>query len=208
MKAKRTLNGYNKIAIIYDWLANVVFGKSLRDSQRWYLSKIRSEDHVLVIGGGSGAILPDIFRAQPNVSVCYVDASSEMIRLAKEKISSAEQVTFIHGTTEDIPSTSFDVIITNFFLDQFTEEELVPLINSPLKSLRSGGIWIATDFVETGRKSHQLLLKLMYVFFGFCTGISANKLPRWRCHLFEAGLVLHEAKHFSKGFVTSAVYFK
>ncbi len=57
---KSTMNGFNRIAGVYDFLAKLVFGKHIRRSQEHFLKMVIQQNKVLVLGGGSGWILESI----------------------------------------------------------------------------------------------------------------------------------------------------
>ncbi len=88
---------------------------------------ITQQDRLLILGGGSGWILESINALSFDGEVWYIEASSEMIRLASKRQLDFK-VHFIHGTEENIPQeVVFDAVITNFYLDLFPDERL-PLV--------------------------------------------------------------------------------
>jgi tRNA (cmo5U34)-methyltransferase len=203
------LNQFNSIARAYDALASVIFGQTLHTAQRVHLNKIPQLANVLILGGGSGAILLDLFRIQPTCRVFYVEASSVMIALARKRIECLEDfsVNFIHGTENDIPDKLLcDVVVTGFFMDMFSAERSEEIIHHVKKNLVKGGIWISTDFTNTSHRRHRMLLRLMYWFFRTVCKIEANKLPPWEEQL-KKGIGKEElSESFLSGFIKSAVY--
>jgi tRNA (cmo5U34)-methyltransferase len=123
------IDRFNLVAGYYDWLVRLVFGKSMREAQAYFLKDVPPGCNVLILGGGTGWILRALLDKQPDCKVWYIEASSEMIKRTKQKIESDQRrVTFIHGTEDSIPDAGFDFVVTNFFLDLFPSAPLRKVI--------------------------------------------------------------------------------
>ena len=202
------LNRFNWIARSYDNLVRVVFGDVLHRAQMHFVNEINEADKVLIIGGGSGKFLHNLLKMKSGIDVVYVEASSEMIALARQQVADVGRVCFIHGTEDDIPSQPFDVVITNFFLDLFTEDQIYPVIKKISRNLRVNGKWLMTDFENTKEVSHRVVLSLMYQFFRITGSIDAKRLAKWRPVFVIEKLRLEEQEFFRNGFVTTSVFVK
>lgn len=204
-----TLNGFNRIAGSYDLLARFVFGKALHQAQLNFLDHIRINDRVLILGGGTGALLLDLVRINSGCSIWYVEASSSMIAKAREKMREFPQtnIYFIHGTQDHIPAMQFDVVITNFFLDLFSEKTLTDVTLKVNGVLKSGGRWLVSDFVCRARW-HKAMLKVMYFFFRLTCGIEGQDLPLWEKCLQTLGMSELQCSFYYYGFIKSAVFEK
>jgi tRNA (cmo5U34)-methyltransferase len=203
-----SLDKFNWIAGNYDRLVNVVFGKTLLHAQLRFVAELGEKDKVLILGGGTGNFLKELQVRRPSLVITYVEASSEMIKLAKRSIGDISNVFFIHGTQEQIPDQTFDAIITNFFLDLFPENEIEPLVKSISKHLAPNGKWFVTDFENTQKFSDKLLLRVMYRFFRITESIKATSLPEWRSSFKNQGLVLKQEEYFRNSFVCASVFSK
>ncbi len=201
------LNGFDKIAFIYDFLERLIFGKSIIESQKYFLNKIPDQSSVLILGGGSGWLLAELLKIKPNCEVFYIEASSKMIALSKKKIHDKQLVHFIHGSEEDIPaSVQFDVVITNFYFDMFTDCSLVGVLNKIRSSLRIESLWIATDFVNGKKWWQEMMLTTMYWFFRTTCNIESQQLPEWNKIVGKTGVVKIGSKFFYKDFIEIALY--
>jgi tRNA (cmo5U34)-methyltransferase len=201
------LNGFDRIAFVYDFLAKLIFGKSIKESQKHFLNKIEDVSKVLILGGGTGWLLTELLKAKPNCKVCYIDASEKMISLSKNKIKPKQLVHFIHGTEQDIPlSTKYDVVLTNFYLDLFTDQQLEGIMVKIRSSLETGANWIVTDFVNNGKWWQKTMLKIMYWFFRITCNIEPKKLPEWNRPIEKSGMKEIESKTFYHGFIETALY--
>ena len=201
------LNGFDRIAFIYDFLAKLVFGKSIIDSQKFFLSNISDNSKVLILGGGSGWLLSEFLKQKPNCEVWYIEASEKMISLSKGKIENIRNVHFIHGTEQDIQlSIKYDVLITNFYLDLFTNHQLLNIITKIRSVMKAEAQWIVTDFVNNKRWWQSIMLKVMYWFFRITCSIESRQLPEWNRLVEKAGVKEVSSKVFYGGFIKTALY--
>jgi len=201
------LNRFDRIAFMYDFLAKLVFGRSIVDSQKYFLNRIEDGSSVLILGGGTGWLLADLLKVKPNCEVWYIEASARMIGLAKAKTDTKYQVHFIHGTEQDIPTiVKFNVVITNFYFDMFTDNSLTQTIDQIRTSLKPRALWIVTDFVDNNRWWQKLLLRIMYAFLRITCSLENQRLPDWNRLVCENGLVKIDSRSFYKDFIETTVY--
>lgn len=205
-----SLNHFNWIAPHYDAVSRLVFGRAIFNSQAWALNSIPGGSAVLVLGGGSGAILPLLNRMSPACRIWYVEASSEMLARARATVGdrAKDNITFIHGTEAAIPDRQFDAIITNFLLDLYPDAEVQVICDILSPKLKTGGLWLASDFVDGGKWWHGVMLWLMYRFFILTCHIKASRLPGWERRILSAGMTEITSRMFYRGFIKSAVYSK
>lgn len=205
------LNRFNWLARHYDQLATMVFGKSLHQAQITYIEQIPHDANVLILGGGTGKILKELLRINSAGRIWYIEASSTMIELAKRNTSelNRQQILFIHGKEDSIPlEIKFDIVITDFFLDLFSQHSLDALIEKVNYSLAPGALWLACDFIDYGKWWQKGALRMMYLFFRFCCGIESNKLPPWEFQLRQSGLQLIRSRFFVSHFVKTTMFKK
>jgi hypothetical protein len=201
------LNGFDAIAKIYDRLARIVFGKSIRDAQLYFIHQIPDNSNILILGGGTGWILKAILEVKPASRIWYVEASSKMISLSREYTKGNNNIYFIHGTENDIPTNeNYDVVITNFYFDLFTDEKLPDVINKILPTLKNECKWIVTDFVDEGKWWQRTMLKLMYCFFAITANIESKQLPDWGGIFENCGLHQMDSKRFYSGFIKTSIF--
>ena len=206
--------GFNAVAPFYDRLAKLVFGDQLEKAQLATLPFIPENASVLVVGGGSGWILMQLLQQNHCREIVYLDASEKMLRLTEKKLQQvkpAQTKTELRlGTEKDLkPGETFDVIITNFLLDLFTEPRLQSLLTKLGKTLRPGGFWLVSDFrfIEVKQAWWQkALLKSMYLFFKLTCRINAGQLPDWNKALHQHGLIKIKSELFYNQMIEAAVY--
>jgi tRNA (cmo5U34)-methyltransferase len=208
---------FDKVAPFYDGLSRLVFGNALRRAQGAHLKVIPEEAHVLLIGGGSGWLLEQLLLQKPNNKVTYLEASTKMFQLARQRLArnpgiAQAAVTFRVGTEGDLlPGETFDVIITPFLLDLFPDERLQHLMNRLYLALVPGGLWLFSDFwlvQSPAPRWQQLLLKSMYAFFGLLSKVQATTLPDFQQHFARLAVHEEQSQQFYKGMVQAKVYRK
>jgi tRNA (cmo5U34)-methyltransferase len=200
-------NDFDPIAPWYDLLVKIVFGKSMKHAQEFFLARFPQQGCVLVLGGGTGWIVNSLLKLRPHIHVTYIEASAKMIGIAKQKLNENEnRVTFIHGTERNIPAeVLYDGVITNFFLDLFPQEYLPHLIQQIKKTMKPRALWIVTDFV-TEKWWQKVFVKTMYWFFIVTTSIQATQMPRWRQAMVNNGLDEMASASFYGGFMVTKLY--
>lgn len=204
----RALNGFNTIAPVYDPLTRIVFGREILRAQTEFLTVVPAGSNVLVVGGGTGRVAEQLLQLNPTCRIWYVDASSRMITYARRRLRHfSDRVEFVHGSWSDVPSLTYDVIVTQFFLDLFSETTCVRVVKTLDELLSRQGCWLATDFVNAKEWWGSVLLKVMYRFFRITAGIKADRLPDWISLLSQQGLVPAYERSFYHGLIRS-VWFR
>ena len=198
------MNNFDNIASIYDYLKGLFFGSTLEDLESGLVRSMKPGLSYLVIGGGTGAVIPAIIENFP-VSVDYVEKSSKMISLAAKR-PGAEVVTFHHCDINDFVPGKYDVIITGFVLDVFNERSLMHVVSQLGQALMPEGIWLYTDFQRTGKIRHKFLIRLMIVFFRLSVRLQAESLFDHHTALKQAGFKLYKEITALKGLVAARVY--
>lgn len=196
------LNRFDKIAPIYDFLASMFFCGAIGNAQETHLEQIPANAKVLVLGGGSGKWMKKLFRSSPGCDVYFIEASSLMLEQAEmNNWKYKDQIEFIHGTHLDVPATQFDVVITHFFLDMFSDDDLSGFVALVKRRMQKNGIWLVADFVEK-IWWHSLLLRIMYSFFRRVGAIDTRKLPRWQSAIEDNGFFDDQTRYLFGRFIS------
>lgn len=201
-------NGFDRIAPVYDQMVRLFYGNQIQESQTYFLPLIPPQAKVLVMGGGTGWIIKEILNAQPTCRIWDIDISKAMLALAKKANPRRQHVTYILGTSANVPSEKFDVIIMPFFLDLFSMGSLKETLLSILSSTTSSTCWLITDFVDHGKWWERIMLKAMYWFFHVTCSIEAPNLPSWHILLESLDFKLQKSQLFYRGFIESHIYLR
>jgi ubiquinone/menaquinone biosynthesis C-methylase UbiE len=201
-------NNFNLIAPVYDALAKLIFGNKLKSAQCHFLHLIPQDSNVLIVGGGTGWILDEIFKTGFRGSVTYVEASAKMIKMTERRLQTSWKVTLICGDEKAIPEEFYDVLITNFFLDVFSAEKLNKVMAQLSDRLSSHGLWFCTDFRHTNRLEHQFIIWLMLQFFRFSARLESRSLLNFQAFFKDLPMKQIDYHEFSKELIFSSLYQK
>lgn len=204
---------FGPVAGFYDLLAGLVFGGALRRAQRAALAAglPAGAPRLLVLGGGAGWVLTEIWRQRPQAQVLYLEASAAMLartraRLGRYPPPPGAALELRQGTEAALrPEEQFDAILTFFVLDCFTEAALPGALARLQAARRPGAPWLVADFRPARRGWRRWLVRAMYVFFGLTVGLRARRLPPWQAELAELGLRPVWKQYFFKKAMVSCV---
>lgn len=171
---------YNNAAWFYNGLSRLVYGNALVDAQVYLLQYVPSHANLLIVGGGTGWILDELTRIYPaGLKITYVEISEKMTALSQQRHLGSNEIVFINDDVENVLLPSdFDVIITPFLFDNFTDDNLKKMFAHIKGLVKPEGLWLNTDFQLTGKWWQNVLLKTMFVFFKIWCGIEASSLPK------------------------------
>jgi ubiquinone/menaquinone biosynthesis C-methylase UbiE len=203
-------SNYDNSAWFYDSLSRVIFGKAQVNAQIYLLNFIPVRSNILIIGGGTGWILNELANIHPfGLSITYVEISNKMMQLALKQDAGKNHVTYVNtDITLFKPDAPFNVIITPFLLDNFNNSGLDKLLEQLSPYLQSDGMWLCTDFAETGKWWQRLLMQSMYVFFKLLCNIDANQLPDIDACFLKHHYQTGAQKLFYADFIISKQYLK
>jgi ubiquinone/menaquinone biosynthesis C-methylase UbiE len=203
---------YDKIASIYNLLSRLVYGKSIVKAQADLLKFIPPCSRILLVGGGTGWILEEIVKIDPEgLTIDYVESSLKMILLSQKKNHGRNIVHFINQPIENFSGTGlYDVIFTPFLFDNFREEKIQTVFTNLSSLLKDKGLWLHCDFVNNksdGPVWQQLLLKTMYLFFRITARIETNELIPMENYFNKDYQKTYQAFYYAK-FIEASVYCK
>ncbi len=200
-------HGYDSVAAVYDPLARFFLGRSMNRARASFLTRFRPGARILILGGGTGDLLPELLAAVPTVRVDFVEPSQAMLRRARRRAGTgAAGVTFVRGDHSCIPGSGYDVVCTNFLLDGLCKQEAEQVMEEVKGRLQPNGTWLITDFHASRRLSHRLLTITMYCFFRGVAGIRATALPDYDVLFARHGLCMERENCFMGGFIRARLY--
>jgi ubiquinone/menaquinone biosynthesis C-methylase UbiE len=198
---------YDHIAWFYDTLARLVYGKAILRAQQYLIGHIPAGANILIAGGGTGWILEEIARLYSSgLTITYVDLSSKMIAQARRRNAGNNKVTFITAPAEKAPPGKYDVVMTPFLFDNFSDSTLQSTFSAIDRLLVKDGVWLYCDFQDAGKWWQKALLKIMYAFFRVSCGIETAHLPDAKGCFSEHHYKIKEKKTFFNEFIIARVY--
>ena len=190
---------FDLLAPHYRWIEGMAGGGTLQRCRTAMLKSLPSPDNVLIYGEGNGRFLVELLRCFPSAQITVVELSAEMIRLARERLSSrglsVKQVTFVNADalTWQPPQNAFDLIVTCFFLDCFREDQLTGLIPLIASAAKPEACWLLADFqiASSGwrRWRSRVIVWLLYRFFRVVTRLPGDRIIDPAPLLSAAGFV-------------------
>jgi ubiquinone/menaquinone biosynthesis C-methylase UbiE len=207
----------NRIATYYETIEHLSFGRHLEHRRFAFLGDTKTSRRAIVCGGGDGRFLARLLRVNARVEVDFVDLSSRMITLTEQRIEGMgrtfrERVRFHTGDVRnlDAPADCYDLIVTHFFLDCFSNEELDEVVGRLTRWGTPQVKWIVSDFREAGGPLGRLwtrgVIGGLYMAFRFTTGLRVTRLPRYKAALARAGYILRFEEEALAGLLHSSVW--
>lgn len=191
---------FDTIAGHYRWLEAVLAAGILQRCRTAHLDRAKDAKRVLLLGEGNGRFLAPFLRENRSAQVVCVEESRGMISRCTESLKRLgidfARVEFVNqdAIRWRPPAGEFDLIVTHFFLDCFTERQLQFLIPDIASSAKPGCRWLLADFQlpAGGLKRWRAVAvhKLMYAFFRVATRLPARRLASPDPHLRAAGFEL------------------
>lgn len=198
----RSARGYDSLAPVYQTLESCLFGRTLQHSRVSLLPRLPPAGTALILGDGDGRLLEQFCMAQPHCMVTSLDQSEVMLQRQKQRIERTSAVGSVEFICQDArtfrpKAESFDLVVTAFFLDCFSEQELKVCLPTWLAGVRPGGHHYFVDFVQPRRgwRRYQAVAyqSLMHWFFRWQTGLPNRQLIDLERVLNEQKLSMVEA---------------
>ena len=115
---------YDTFAHVYNFFEKLLFGKKLERARFEFLNELRYSKEVLIFGEGDGRFLERLIEFNSTANITVVEISEQMISRSKKRLHQSEKVTFLNqnALSMEIKESSYDAIITHFFLDNFLDK--------------------------------------------------------------------------------------
>ena len=211
--AQARLANFNRLARLYRWMEWFSFGPALWRARCTFLPQTLDRSSALVIGDGDGRFTAAMLARNARIQVQAIDASPAMLhQLVRRAGHHAHRVT---GTLADarLPlelKQRFDLVVTHFFLDCLTTEEVELLASRIRRQLEPDAAWVISEFAIPqnlyGRLIAQPLVRALYFAFKLLTGLQVRCLPRYREALLKAGFVLVRERKRLFGLLVSEMW--
>lgn len=201
----------DRIAGAYRWIEYAAFGHALEHRRFAFLPRVRDARRVLIAGEGDGRFAARLAAQNPQVQVDVLEASTEMIRLARQRLPTGVQVRFHQQNALDpAPPGPYDLVVTHFFLDCLSDDDTRRFIAGVKQHLLPGARWLVSEFQQVSSfpaAVHSWLwLRTMYGFFRVFTGLHTAKLPDYAGALHGAGFELETREDVRWGLITSQLW--
>jgi ubiquinone/menaquinone biosynthesis C-methylase UbiE len=186
------------LALHYQTLEYLSLGRQLERSRFTFLGEFADCHQALICGGGDGRFLARLLRVNARVRVEFVEVSARMLEIAERRVAGMggryrERVRFHRGDLRQFrPETSgYDLIVTNFFLDCFSDVEVQEMVSRLAGWAAPQARWMVSEFryadSAAGRAWTNAVVRGLYLAFRVTTGLRVTRLPNYAGALSEAG---------------------
>jgi SAM-dependent methyltransferase len=204
---------FDRIARPYRWLEYLSFGPMLQRCRLYRLPQLVDARRALVLGDGDGRFLAHLLKENRRGHADAVDLSPAMLGLLRQRaadIGAPDRIT-LHcaDAREFLPSGAYDLVVTHFFLDCFTTDELRAIAERIRSRLTPGALWVVSEFaIPAGAMSlpSRFIVRTLYAAFGLLTGLKARHLPDYAAALSGAGLRLAGHRSWLGGLLVSELW--
>ena len=214
----RRAANFDGLARIYRWMEYASFGPWLRRCRCAFLPELEACRRALAIGDGDGRFTARLLAGNPTVEVDAVDASAAMLRTLERRAGANRErlrVACIDAREWDARSwdaqdAKYDLVMTHFFLDCLTTEEVRELAAKVRGATHEGARWVVSEFAVPagwfGRLVARPVVLLLYAAFGWMTGLRVRALPDHSEALRSCGFVLKRRRAWLGGLLASEMW--
>jgi ubiquinone/menaquinone biosynthesis C-methylase UbiE len=186
---------FDKLARVYRWMEYLSFGPALSRCRTEFLSDMAHCRNALVIGDGDGRFTARLLDTNSAIRVDAIDASPAMLRaLLRHAGTIAHRVrTRVADARAWQPANSepYDLVVTHFFLDCLTTDEIRSLADRIRAASAPNTLWVVSDFAVPnsffGRIVARPLVSALYRAFAILTGLTVRALPDHAAALSNTG---------------------
>ena len=171
------------------------------------VSHVDEGDRVLDVGCGTGALT--LRAAEKGAHVKGIDVNTEMLAVAKDKISKAQysgQVELEEKGVAELdqePSEAYDVVMSGLCLSELSEDELGYAFQQALRILKPGGLLLVADEVPPvnigSRWIHRLVRTPLALATYLVSGQTTRPLESLPARIEEAGFIMESSRATSMG---------
>lgn len=139
---------YDRLAWLYETVAQLYSGGQIHALKTAQANDLLPNERVLYAGVGGGEDV--VVAAERPIDVTIIDISPRMIEQAERKIAAAGRSCRVEILCSDVLQHDrreyYDVIVANFFLNIFSEDDMIAVLRHLAKMLKPGGRLMIGDF--------------------------------------------------------------
>ena len=197
---------FDTLAPFYRLMESIAAGKKLQRCRLAFLDEIPAPRMILLAGEGHGRSLPEFIARFPTAEITVIDFSSRMLEIARKQLPHpTPPVEFIHADllTWNPTHASYDLIVTNFFLDCFPADQLAAVVSKLATLAAPSAHWLLADFEipphGLAKWRSRIIVALLYTLFRIVCGLKAKALVPPEAHLANAGFQRHQRRTWDRG---------
>jgi ubiquinone/menaquinone biosynthesis C-methylase UbiE len=201
---------FDRIAPLYRWMEYASFGPMLARCRNAHLAALGGARCALVYGDGDGRFLARLLRLHPALEVDAVDSSAAMLQLLRRQTNGLARLHHADALAFTPPAHGYDLVITHFFLDCFSNVEIERLLDRVTPQLASGARWLVSEFAIPPRGLRRVaawaVVGGLYRAFGLLTGLAPRSLPDHAGALQRRGFRLEAERRLLGGLLITQLW--
>lgn len=210
---------FDLVAKPYRWMERLTFGRALWCCRTHFLTELAGCRSALILGDGDGRFTAALLRANPHILIDAVDSSAAMLDLLTQRAliaspAASNRLRAHHADARAFvralaPNATYDLLVTHFFIDCFTQSEVDSLAMTLAPHLEPGALWVVSDFrIPPGvmQWPARALIRLLYFAFRILTGLRTTHLPDHAAALTAAGFTRNAQRLSLMGILTTELW--
>jgi ubiquinone/menaquinone biosynthesis C-methylase UbiE len=193
---------FDRVARIYRWAEYLTLGPLLQRTRTHFLPRLTQSKQALVLGDGDGRFLSKLLAQNQNLHATAIDTSEQMLNLLRSRCDPTRLETIHDDALSHTPAPTTDLIVTHFFLDCLTQEQVNALALHVAHAVQPGSYWLLSDFHVPKHRFLQPIarayIRSLYSVFRILTNLRVTQLPNPAAALTAAGFHLI-ARHQTLG---------
>lgn len=208
---------FDSLARAYRWMEYCSFGPMLERCRFHFLSRCAQARHALVLGDGDGRFTARLMAANPAVQVDAVDASAAMLAVLQGRAQSCcpDADTRLHTIQADLrgftpTDKDYDLVVSHFFLDCLTDDDVSALVERLLPALTEDAIWVVSEFSipKKGlrRAAARLAVRSLYFVFFVLARLRVDRIPDYAKAFRDRGFHRREDAEYLGGILAAELW--
>ncbi len=204
---------FNGVARFYLWMELVTFGPWLQRCRCAFLGEFAGCRRAAVLGDGDGRFSAQLLRVNATIEIDAVDASTAMLHTLLRHAGTSAARVHVHcadARTWQPTNPPYDLVVTHFFLDCLSADEVRSLADRLREALSPSGLWVVSEFAipegAFGRWVARPLVWMLYRAFALLTGLAVRNLPDHAVALRAAGFSLRQRRSFLRGLLVAELW--
>jgi ubiquinone/menaquinone biosynthesis C-methylase UbiE len=170
---------------------------------------VRSGQHVVDVGCGTGTLSVSLKQRYPEARVEGLDPDADALAVARKKAARAGvRIQLSQGFADRLPwaDASVDHVFSSFMLHHLQEDEKRATLTEVRRVLAAGGMLHFADFVDQPQAKSRLV-RLLHT-LGAAHHLPAQSDAGLRSMFAEAGLTLQDARERQLGLFGRVVFYR